>query len=122
MSSMESSNTDTPDNGRSIGYNQFTNESSEQTNNQRNKLETYLNSVYHDINSKVQKNCPSTQTWFADNRNKFNLSVFFIILLLIIIICLSAQILRQNSSQELIKNGKTKINDGKKFQNNTIFI
>ena len=119
---MESSNTDTPDNGSSIGYNQFTNESSEQKNNQRSKYGTNLNSIYHDIHSKVQKNCLSMQTWFADNRNKFNVSVFFIILLLIIIICLSAQIHHQNSSQELIKNGKTKINDGKKFQNMTIFI
>ena len=116
MSSMDSSNTDTQDNGSSIGYNQFTNESSEQTSNQRNKLETYLNSIYHDINFKVQKNCLSTQTWFADNRNKFNVSVFFIILFLIIIICLSTQL------QQLIKNSKTKVSDGKKFYNITIFI
>ena len=102
MSSVQSSNDDTPENGNGIRYNQFTNLSSEENNHQRNNVGNFPSLIYRNIHSKVQKNCLSSTTWFT-NKNKFYMSFLLNILFVIIIIC-SATLHRQQNTSLLLNN------------------
>ena len=106
MSSMQSSENKTSENDNGVRYDQFTNESSEETGNQRNNFFHYLNSIHRNFRSSVQKHFVTTETWFADYKNKFNTSLFLNIFCFIIIICLATLLHRSNSTQ--IENNKGK--------------
>ena len=109
MSSIQSSNDDTQESGNGITYNRFTNESSEESNYQRNTVGSYLNSIYRNIHSKVQKNYLFSKTWFTD-KNKFYTSFLLNVLFVIIIIC-SATVHRQQNASLLLNNKGEKQNE-----------
>ena len=121
MSSIQSSNDDTPEIGNGITYNQFTNESLEENNYQRNNVGSYLSLIYRNIHSKVQKNYLSSTTWFTD-KNKFYISFLLNVLFVIIIVC-SATVHRQQNASILLNNkGEKQMKYDSNFREFTMFF